>query len=132
MKLTLLRFQATNVATHGVMLVDDRPCCFTLELPWKNNKKRVSSIPAGTYAIRAVPNAKWGEILRLEGVPKRDGILVHPGNSTSEIEGCILVGERFESVTWISESRSALKRLLFRMHAGGRAAEGEIEIRDVA
>jgi len=68
----------------------------TLEEPWKDNKRGISCIPEGTYKV--VPHG-WGNervrfkrAYRLTGTAPRTAILIHTGNTTDDIEGCILVG----------------------------------------
>jgi hypothetical protein len=64
----------------------------TLELPWKNNEKMVSCIPAGKYTCVKRNSKKYGVHFHVTNVPDRDMILIHHGNYTSEILGCILPG----------------------------------------
>lgn len=67
----------------------------TLELPWKNNERKVSCIPEGEYLVHKLyPNAKRKyQYFHVQNVPGRDSILFHPGNYTRQILGCILPGE---------------------------------------
>ena len=65
----------------------------TLELPWKDNQKYISCIPEGTYGIvYPYSGTKYNDVFMLTRVPGRSGILIHAGNYTSQIEGCILPG----------------------------------------
>ncbi len=66
----------------------------TLELPWANNEKRVSCIPKGTYKTIKHRSPKFKECFWLQNVPNRSEILIHSGNYTSQILGCILPGKR--------------------------------------
>jgi hypothetical protein len=69
---------------------------FTLELPWRENRRRISCIPPGLYTVRRREKwkrtAKYGFTYQVENVPGRDAILFHPANRPSEIEGCIATG----------------------------------------
>jgi hypothetical protein len=87
--------------------------CFTLERPWLNNQRRVSCIPAGTYKGRVLPSPRFGiDLPELLDVPGRDQILIHPGNTIDDTEGCILIGlDRDESEPRIMRSRKALAGL---------------------
>lgn len=67
--------------------------CFTLELPWKNNERRVSCIPAGRYKIVHRRSKRFGHHLHILNVPGRDLILVHQANYVRQLEGCIAVGK---------------------------------------
>jgi hypothetical protein len=64
--------------------------CNTIELPWKNNERRVSYIPQGKYFIqkRYSPKFKWH--LHVLGVENRSFILFHAANNAlRELNGCI-------------------------------------------
>ncbi len=67
----------------------------TLELPWNENQRRISCIPAGDYLVeKCKPTAKRPyEYFHVLNVPGRDSILWHPGNYTRQILGCFLPGE---------------------------------------
>ena len=64
----------------------------TLELPWRNNERRISCIPALNYRAIQHTSPKFGWCLWLQDVPNRSEILIHQGNYTSQILGCILPG----------------------------------------
>ena len=91
--------------------------CFTLELPDLDNQTNISCIPEGTYDYLTRFSTKNGFVLQLEGVQDRSYIQVHSGNYTSQIQGCILVGD---SITYLNEdlipdvtnSKNTLKKLL--------------------
>jgi hypothetical protein len=91
--------------------------CVTLELPFLSNKKKVSAIPTGTYrAIKTKSNSK-GEVLQINFVPGRSGILVHVGNYSKDTLGCILVGRNIEysegtKEHYITQSRLTMTTLL--------------------
>ena len=68
---------------------------YTLELPWKSNSHNISCIPAGIYTVVKIkPTEKrpyfyfW-----VKDVPGRDGILMHRGNYTRDLRGCLLGGD---------------------------------------
>ena len=70
--------------------------CDTLELPYKDNQRSVSCIPAGQYKVRLRTEKESGSRnylhLLVQDVPNRDFILFHRGNSAKDTSGCILVG----------------------------------------
>lgn len=72
--------------------------CKTLELPWRNNERRVSRIPSGEY--KAVPHQspKFGDSVWIQDVPNRSEILIHLGNYHRDTLGCILVGRGFYDI----------------------------------
>lgn len=93
--------------------------CDTLELPWRNNKRRESCIPANDDGYRCIHHLSptFGETLWVKDVPNRSEILVHAGNFYDDTLGCILVGQGpvdingdgFEDIT---HSRDTLRGLL--------------------
>lgn len=68
----------------------------TLELPWLDNMRRQSCIPAGTYKARKREGHESGSFkyqhIHIMNVPNRTWILIHRGNYYHQILGCILVG----------------------------------------
>ena len=91
--------------------------CFTLELPWKDNQRNISCIPAGTYYAKWRTSPTNGQVIELLDVPNRDFIQIHAGNYTSQIQGCILVGDSIKDINGdnipdVTNSRYTLERLL--------------------
>lgn len=92
MNLELLRLDANQ---FGVLRAAGELICVTLELPYLDNKKNVSSIPVGTYEGRRVYDRKnIPETFELT-VAGRSGILFHTGNTHADTQGCILCGMTF-------------------------------------
>lgn len=88
----LIRVFEGDVATLGVLIFDKMPKFATLELPWRHNQKNVSCIPSGKYLCTRINDDKHGITIEVEGVPGRDGIYVHVGNTSKDTQGCILIG----------------------------------------
>ena len=88
----------TELGTYGVMIEEGKtPFCLTLELPWLDNKPMISCIPKGEYTCQRIMSPKRGfEVFEVMNVPNRDTIEIHKGNFTTDILGCILVGEQFQ------------------------------------
>lgn len=91
--------------------------CYTLELPWRNNKSNVSCIPEGTYHVRRYASPSKGQVFLLEDVPGRSYIEIHAGNFYTDIEGCILVGDDLSDINAdgfqdVLNSRKTLFKLL--------------------
>jgi hypothetical protein len=90
------RHEQTDAATLGVLLINGRMIGFSLELPWRGNRRFVSCIPPGVYAVRL--REAWrrsrdhGPTYEIMNVPGRSGILFHPGNTIDDVEGCIAPG----------------------------------------
>lgn len=102
--------------TIGRLSVDNFQC-FTLELPDKDNQTNISCIPEGTYNYHARLSNRNGFVLELEDVKDRTFIQIHSGNYTSQIRGCILVGDSIkhlnnDKIPDITNSKKTLKKLL--------------------
>lgn len=75
----------------GRCYVGDTCFCDTLEPPTSGVKH--PCIPCGDYLVNLVWSPKFKSYKpRIDGVPKRSGILIHSGNSVKDTLGCILVG----------------------------------------
>lgn len=76
--------------TQGVLEWNGTLICYTIELPWLGNQRRISCIPEGEYILqlRFSPKFKWHFLLM--DVLGRDLILIHPANDAKlELLGCI-------------------------------------------
>lgn len=77
-------------AVHGVLTYNGKHIAYTIELPWRDNTKRVSCIPEGTYLLRKRYSEKFKWHYVLLDVPNRSCILIHPANhAQKELQGCI-------------------------------------------
>lgn len=98
-QLKILRAYTDNNFTSGIThLIKDDVIIHTavsLELPWRNNQKNISCIPARNYCCSKRYSQKHGHHLIIEDVPNRSYILFHPFNHINETEGCIGVGSHF-------------------------------------
>jgi len=91
--------------------------CFTLELPDLSNEQDISCIPPGKYDYYFRDSPHNGHVLELRAVPSRRYIQIHSGNYTSQILGCILVGDGIkwlnrDSIPDVTNSKNTLKKLL--------------------
>lgn len=116
MKLTLKRIALKPTYTIGKLYIDDKYFCDTLEDTvrdlnkngkFDNGEKKIkgeTAIPYGTYEIttnvvsQRFKNRVWakpygGKIPRLINVPSFDGVLLHPGSSSEDTSGCLLIGK---------------------------------------
>lgn len=97
----LFRLKRSDQGTEG-MLVAGEFNCRTLELPWRENKKQISCIPAGEYDVEIRLSNKYGRVYWVRHVPNRTYILIHSGNYAgdttkgfkSHVMGCILLGKK--------------------------------------
>ena len=98
-KLTLRRVFSDNQGTKGFLRGEGLELA-TLELPWRENKFRLSCIPAGRYTCVPYSSGRFSNVYEVTDVPGRTKILIHTGNHAgdttkgykSDVEGCILVG----------------------------------------
>jgi len=70
-----------------------------IELPWKNNKRNISCIPAGEYsaiAVKRYSNGKYA--LWVQDVPNRSQIMVHTANFVRQLRGCLAPGKEFKDI----------------------------------
>jgi hypothetical protein len=87
----------------------------TLELPWKNNQHDISCIPTGRYALAFTWSQHHGKSMwHICGVPGREAIEIHVGNTVKDSLGCVLVGLERQQDS-ILESISAYAQFLTHM-----------------
>jgi len=121
MKVKLKRIYKCGKQFLGIMtLFDDLDFPFfevrTLELPDKENKRRISCIPCGEYEVIKRWSEKYGDHFHILGVPGRDYILIHSANFYSQLLGCVAVGFSHTDIDGdgyrdVTNSKSALKKL---------------------
>ncbi len=100
MKILELRRATQNDEVTLGIFVDPKtnlPICLSLELPWKNNQRSISCIPEGTYICEPYSSSKYTNVYEIKDVEGRSKILIHVGNTTDDIEGCICTGTYFGS-----------------------------------
>tara|TARA_R100001530_G_scaffold40927_1_gene31451 strand:- start:562 stop:1065 length:504 start_codon:yes stop_codon:yes gene_type:complete len=94
--LLLLRQVFTEESTIGTLYLNGERIADTLENPYIDNQRNISSIPSGNYKVRlrlARESATRDYLhLLVQEVKDRSYILFHRGNTSSDSRGCILVG----------------------------------------
>lgn len=107
--------------TEGVLyLIDENKTifdCKTLELPWKDNNRRVSCIPSGKYKAIKHVSPKFGNCLWIKNVPNRSEILIHPANYVQQLLGCIALGNKHidinrDGLMDVADSKTTVNKLL--------------------
>ena len=89
MKLELFRQYFPN-GTNGELFFNGKKVCNTIELPWKENQRKVSCVPEGVYKVWKRFSQKFKWHLEIINVKNRDLILFHPANNAlKELNGCI-------------------------------------------
>ncbi|MEL7058650.1 MAG: DUF5675 family protein [Acidobacteriota bacterium] len=71
---------------------------YSIELPWRENRRWISCIPVGTYRITLWTSPSKGRCIKVHAVPGRKHILIHAGNRARETTGCILPGNRLGAI----------------------------------
>lgn len=91
-KVTIERILPSIHGTFGTLSVDGYQF-FTLEEELKGNAVGQSAIPNGVYPLRRTTYFRYGyPTYEVADVPGRSRILIHPGNTEEDTQGCILLG----------------------------------------
>ena len=97
----LFRGQSSVEGTFGYMVVNGL-YWHTLELPYKNNQKNISSIPSGEYKCETRYSPHFKRVtFHLKNVEGRSYVLIHGANFAGDTEkgwqshlnGCIALGK---------------------------------------
>jgi len=112
MKLELVRKVKTEESTIGVLSVDGKIECFTLED--KEREEKIwgeTAIPVGQYEVGISYSPHFKKDLPiLFNVPGYEGVRIHSGNTAADTEGCILVGTT-SARNQVLNSRIAFQKL---------------------
>jgi len=121
MKVKIIRIHKSEEQTLGIMtLYDDHNFPFyevrTLELPDRDNQRRISCIPTGEYEAIKRFSEKYGDHFHILDVPNRDYILIHSANFVRQLLGCCAVGFSHSDIDGdglrdVTNSKAALKKL---------------------
>lgn len=110
MELKVIRKEFTETSTIGELYTNGKFFCYTLEDKVRPEGTKIygkTAIPAGTYQVVIEYSPKFSrEMPHILDVPNFTGILIHPGNTSVDTEGCLLVGYKKGPDT-IYESRHA-------------------------
>ena len=99
--------------TNGTLFCSDTFLCYTIELPWNDNKRSISCIPEGAYEIIPRFSKKFQHHLLVKDVKKRSLILIHPANDAlKELQGCIAPVTYLSGLGKGTQSRPSLQKLL--------------------
>ena len=122
MKLTLKRIALRPTYTIGKLYIDDVYFCDTIEDTvrdlnkngkFDNGEKKVHSktaIPYGTYEIKWTYSPRFKKYTpQLMNVPSFEGIRIHAGNTSSDTEGCLILGKN-KQVGKVLNSRATINK----------------------
>lgn len=120
MKIKVTRQIFSDIATVGMLSINDQFICFTLEdavrevegepvESWKIPNK--TAIPKGIYQVVIDHSPHFGKDLpHILDVPGYTGVRIHSGNTADDTEGCILVGLT-KRKDFVGQSRMAFEYL---------------------
>ena len=118
MKLKLERFEYGSTFTIGRFYIDGIYHCFSLEDVVRQGAKidGQTAIPVGTYNVIIDVSTRFGKQLpHVLDVPNFTGIRIHPGNTSKDTEGCILLGYTWEGGDKISLSKAAFNNFFAKL-----------------
>ena len=114
-RLRLFR-QSFKEGSYGSLFLNHDFLCFIIELPWLDNQRNVSCIPAGTYELVQRSSARFSQHLYVKQVPQRSMILIHPANDAStQLQGCLAPVMQLSGLGKGWNSRQALNLILSRL-----------------
>lgn len=123
MKVELVRTYQPK-QTIGEFYIDGIEFCKTLELQWLDNTRSKSCIPEGVYKVvkRLAHEKRKYNHFHITNVPGRSYILIHTGNYSSQILGCVLVGDKHidinkDGLLDVANSTATLQKLYDKMPA---------------
>lgn len=122
MRLQVIRKHFFDNATIGELHVDGVFECYTLEDKVRNlaaGELKVygqTAIPEGSYTVALTMSNRFKRVLPLiNHVPQFEGVRIHPGNTSADTEGCILVGSTMKLPNFIGNSRAAFDKLFAKL-----------------
>tara|TARA_R110002050_G_scaffold74369_3_gene159589 strand:- start:2881 stop:3300 length:420 start_codon:yes stop_codon:yes gene_type:complete len=118
----LKRTTTNDKQTTGILTLHCDGCkstleLFTLELPYLDNEKSISSIPTGEYIVQPRISEKYGKHFIITNVVDRSYILIHYGNYYTHTRGCVLVGTSLVDINGdglndVINSRKSMNKLV--------------------
>lgn len=107
----LQRLESTDEGTFGTIELGELRL-FTGELPWRENARSISCIPAGIYPCAFTYSPRFRRLMYLvDGVENRSGIRIHSANFMGDaalgmkcqLNGCIAPGMR---IGWMDKQKA--------------------------
>ena len=130
------RFKITHNYSLGVCYVKNEDGSVdyvgkTLERGWRDNKSRVSCVPAGVYSLKLEHSPRFKKKLwELYGVPNRSECKFHAANYWRQLNGCIALGNKHVDIDGdgdmdITSSRTVMEKF-HEIMSGNNIARLEI------
>lgn len=122
MEIEVQRIWPTDECCIGMVLIDGRSICYSLEDPvrevpalsvgqWKIPGK--TAIPRGRYQVVIDFSQRFQKkTLHILDVPGFTGIRIHGGNTAADVEGCLIFGEKRYSDTEIGDCAPAIEAVM--------------------
>ena len=118
----LIRVEQSDEGTFGVLHTEGFTC-HTVELPWRENQRRVSCVPKGEYPVQLILSPRFGYSYWIHPISGRSEVLIHGGAWAGDTTkgwrthsaGCILLGDKrgvAQEQMCILLSQPPLQRLL--------------------
>ena len=85
----------TEHGTFGVLKINKKVFCCTLEPADNENAQNISSIPAQQYICKRYQSPRYKNTFQVTNVPDRTSVLFHAGNIIDHTQGCISLGQYF-------------------------------------
>ena len=104
MNILIKRYNSTNDHTDGLLFIDCKFVCYTLEDEYRSVKVYGETrIPDGTYKVELRKVGGFHNryskkysfhqgMLQIKDVPNFEYVLIHVGNTDDDTAGCLLVG----------------------------------------
>ena len=107
-----LRRKYGEKGTNGTITYKGEHICHTIELPDRNNLRRLSCILEGRYKLVKKIYPKNGEQIGITNVLGREAILIHAANNAErDLRGCIAPVTTLTGEGTGDDSRKALEKL---------------------
>ncbi len=99
--------------TNGILSCEDQLICYTIELPWNQNRRWISCVPEDRYQLVLRYSKRHQLHLMLKNVPFRSLILIHKANNAlKELKGCIAPVNELTGAGKGKKSDAAFARLI--------------------
>ena len=129
MLITVKRCIFEDDTTIGVMKFDGKFQCFTLEDAIRTTKiAGKTAISKGKYKVTLNFSNRFQKVLPLiMDVPNFSGVRIHSGNTHTDTEGCLLVGNLIINNRSIGESKNAMDKLMLVLRSQQNGIELQID-----
>ncbi len=116
LNVTLERISTSDHGSVGVVFINGKFFCYSMERPERYNNRNISCIPEGTYTVKWCKSPRYGWCYQVTDVKGRSYILIHPGNYggdtllgfRSDTNGCLIFGKRRGTLTYNNKSQIAV------------------------